>query len=127
LTPCGIRNAKPKTKSHAAIAKLAHQASSSTTIREILSPIVAHYTLSLTFNPFYYLKAAMFGIGKSPSNASGDKSSNFYFVQKSTTEGGNERQFSEIESVPAGTSEDEFAPRLLPPQVSFVWVFPVVT
>ncbi|GAX15840.1 hypothetical protein FisN_2Lh439 [Fistulifera solaris] len=60
----------------------------------------------------------MFGIGKSPSNASGDKSSNFYFVQKSATEGGNERQFSEIESVPAGTSEDEFAPRVLPPQAN---------
>lgn len=62
----------------------------------------------------------MFGIGKPPSNVSGDKSSNFYFVQKPTNESGSERQFSEIESVPAGTSEDEFAPRVLPTLVSHI-------
>jgi hypothetical protein len=51
-----------------------------------------------------------------PSNAPHDKSSNYYFLNKATSNA-SEREgqvVTEMEGIPEGTTEDEFAPRQLP-------------
>lgn len=60
-----------------------------------------------------------------PSNASGNESSRYYFLNKPETTTSTTNNLvrdadgiAVVESVPEGTAEEEFAPRVLPPVVS---------